>query len=128
MVLGKLALIRQGSFGQMVLPEGLLEEQIAGVGVVFQNAGNAALAPPVAVPGRNPVLVQPVGDGHDAFPGKVLPEDAPDDLCFIRLYDEGAVPVAVAQHGPVPQPALLEVFPDAPFLVFAGGQALLLRV
>ena len=128
MVLGKLALIRQGSFGQMVLPEGLLEEQIAGVGVVFQDAGNAALAPPVAVPGRNPVLVQPVGDGHDAFPGKVLPEDAPDDLCFIRLYDEGAVPVAVAQHGPVPRPALLEVFPDAPFLVFAGGQALLLRV
>ena len=128
MVLGKLALVRQGPLRQMVLPEGLLQEQIAGVGVVAQDAGNAGLAPPVAVPGRYPILVQTVGDGHAAFPGKILMENTSDDLSLIRLHDEGAVPLAVAQHGPVPRPALLEVLPDAPFLVFADGQALLLRV
>ena len=128
MVLGKLALIGQGPLRQIILPEGFLQEQIAGVGVIAQDSGNAGLAPVVSIPGRNPVHVQPVGDGFNTFPGKVFPKDAPNDLCLIRLNNEDAVPVAIAQHGPIPRPAFLEILPDAPFLVFAGRQAFLLRV
>ena len=99
MVLGKLALVGQGPLRQIILPEGFLQEQIAGVGVIAQDSGNAGLAPVVFIPGRNLVRVQPVGDGFNTFPCKVFPKDAPNDLCLIRLNNEDAVPVPIGHRG-----------------------------
>lgn len=48
MVLRKLAIVIHFAFRDVVLAVGLLEQEIASVGVVFQNAANSLAAPPAS--------------------------------------------------------------------------------
>lgn len=57
MVFGKLAIIGQAPFCQVVFPECCLQQQVSGIGVVQENAGHAPLVPLVSVPGDDPIRI-----------------------------------------------------------------------
>lgn len=113
---------------QVVFPEGLLKEQVPGIGVIPENAADAGFAPCSAVSGFYTVCVQALGNGDDAFARKELPKNSPDRFGLVRFDDVDAVSVAVAEESSIPRLALLEVFAHTPFLIFAGRKALLLCV
>ena len=73
-------------FGDVILPECGLEEQIAGVGVVPQHLPNTGAAPGMAVAGGLALGVQLFHDGLDAHAGKVVGENTPHDLGLLGLY------------------------------------------
>jgi hypothetical protein len=123
MVHGKLTPVGERLFGDVVLPECGLEEQVSCVGVVPQHLPNAGAAPGVAVAGGLALGVQLFHDGLDTHTGEVVGKDAPHDLRLLRLDDVNTILVPIAQHLPRPWLAVLEVFLDAPFLVLAGGKA-----
>lgn len=128
MVHRELALVDKHLFRQVVVPEGLLKEQVPGVVVVSEDASDTAFTPWPTQPAGNTVCVQAIGDGDDPLAGKELPENALDRFGLVRLNDVDAVPVAVAEERPVPRLALLEILTHTPFLIFAGRKALFLCV
>ena len=67
MVLGQLTVIHQGALGQVVLPVLGLEQKIAGVSVILEDAGDGALVPGESLLGEDALLIQPLHDGGDAL-------------------------------------------------------------
>lgn len=127
-ILGQLSLVFPGDFGQMVLPEFGLEQEIPGIGIVAENSFHGTLVEHTAALGGIPAFVQPFGDGGDTLSSQVVIEDASDDLRFFR--DDGQLPIltAVAQHEESPGDAFFKVPFHPPLLVFAGGEAFLLGI
>ena len=127
-ILGQLSLVFPGNFGQMVLPEFGLEQEIPGIGIVAENSFHGTLVEHTAALGGVSAFVQPFGDGGDTPSRQVVIEDASDDLRFFR--DNGQLPVlpAVAQHEESPGDAFFKVPFHPPLLVFAGGETFLLGI
>lgn len=125
---GQFALVFPGDFGQMVLPEFGLEQEIPGIGIVAENSFHGTLVEHAAALGGVSAFVQPFGDGGDTLSSQVVIEDASDDLRFFR--DNGQLPVlpAVAQHEESPGDAFFKVPFHPPLLVFAGGETFLLGI
>ena len=128
MVHRELAIVDHGLFRQMVFPEGPLKEKVSGVGVISEDAADAGFTPISTVSGFHTVCVQALSDGDNTLAGKELPENAADRFGFVRLDDVNAIPVAVAEEGPVPRLALLAILTHTPSLIFAGRKALLLCI
>ena len=128
MVHRELAIVDHRLLCQVVFPEGLLKEQVPGIGVIPENAADAGFAPCSAVSGFYTVCVQALGNGDDAFARKELPKNSPDRFGLVRFDDVDAVSVAVAEERFIPRLALLEIFAHTPFLIFAGRKARLLCV
>ena len=128
MIHGQLTTVGERLFGDVVLPKCGLKEQVASVGVVPQHLPNTGAAPGMAVAGGLALGVQLFHDGLDAHAGEVVGENTPHDLALLWLDDVNAILVPIPQHLSRPGLAVLEVFLDAPLLIFAGGEALLLCV
>ena len=97
MIPGQFALVFPGDFGQMVLPEFGLEQEIPGIGIVAENSFHGTLVEYAAVLCNIAAFVQPPGDGGYTLPGEVIVKNASDDLGFFRDNDQLIPLPAVAQ-------------------------------
>ena len=125
---GQFALISTGDFGQMVLPEFGLEQEIPGIGIVAENSFHGTLVEHTAALGGVSAFVQPFGDGGDTPSREIVIEDTSDDLRFFRDDSQLTVLPAVAQHEESPGDAFFKVPFHPPLLVFAGREAFLLGI
>ena len=87
MVHRQFAVVGAFSLGHIVFVEGLLQQEIACVGVVAEHLGNGCFAPSATLPGGDAVRMESVGNGHDAFAGEVFGKDSADDFCLRGFYD-----------------------------------------
>lgn len=125
---GQFALISTGDFGQMVLPEFGLKQEIPGIGIVAKNSFHGTLVEHTATLGGVSAFVQPFGNGGDTPSRQVVIEDTPDDLRFFRDDSQLTVLTAVAQHEESLGSAFFEVSFHPPLLVFADGETFLLGI
>lgn len=75
---------------------GLLENAVTGVFFIPDDVANAGRGPAAAFLGRNPFLVQLLGDSLCAFPGKKLSKDALYNFRLRRIYQDFSILPAVA--------------------------------
>ena len=127
MIHGKLPAVHQSFLFQIIIFVETLQKQISRVGILPENQHNFAFAPFAVGRGRNAVFVQTVCNGNTAFAGKVLMKNPLDGGRFFRNDGVGPAVVSVSEHSAIPWHTFLEVFSDAPFLIFTGRAAFLLR-
>lgn len=73
-------------------------------------------------------FVEHLHNCRDAHDGKVSVKDQLNGLCLLRYDDVFAVLIAVTQQSAISRHAVLKVPLDAPFLILACGQTLLLSI
>ncbi len=128
MIPGQFALVFPGDLGQAVLPVFGLEQEIASVGVIAEDAFHGAFVECAAALGGISAFVQSFGDSGDTLPGQVIIEDAADDLRFLGDDCQISVLSAVAQHEESPWDALFKIPAHPPLLILACGEAFFLGI
>ena len=107
----------------MILPEGLLKEQISSIGIIPKDPLDAANVPVCQPEARgNAFPVQFVRYCLDSFPRKVHFIYAPHGLSLFRLDLIVVVFEAVAQQRVIVWDSCLKALLDAPLLILAGRQ------
>lgn len=126
-ILRKLPMVLAGLFADGVKGVFLLEEQVPGVGDVFEDGPNGAVGEMYSLHGLHAHLLQLF---FRCLCRETLQEiviDEADDFCLFRLNDQMvALPTAAVNQEPSVGDALLKALPGAPFHVLREAPDFLL--
>lgn len=122
-----LTFINQLLFGEMVFPEGLLQNQIPGVGIVSQDPLYAGYVPGHHTKARGCSFpVQLVCNSLNTHSRQIHVVDAPDGLGLFRLNLVMIFFEAVTQQRPITRDPRFEILFYPPLLILTGGKAFFL--